>query len=120
MIRSVIVLGLGASQATHAQEADSRAAAKPATLEEIVVTVERRSERLDQVPIAATVISGEDLSQHGVSNIQDLGTASGRLRNIFEDTLGKRGYKPTDRCVCCCQSAPGCWASAGIPLVISC
>ena len=80
MIRSATVLsavlGLGASQATNAQEADSRAAAKPATLEEIVVTAERRSERLDQVPIAATVISGEDLSQQGVSNIQDLGTVS--------------------------------------------
>ena len=80
MIRSAIVLGavlgLGASQATHAQEADSRAAAKPATLEEIVVTAERRSERLDQVPIAAAVISGEDLSQQGVSNILDLGTVS--------------------------------------------
>jgi len=80
MIRSAIVLGavlgLGASQATHAQEADSRAAAKPATLEEIVVTAERRPERLDRVPIAATVISGDDLSQQGVSNIQDLGTVS--------------------------------------------
>jgi iron complex outermembrane receptor protein len=81
MTRSAIllgaILGFGASQATQAQVADSRTAAKPAAaLEEIVVTAERRSERLDQVPIAATVISGEDLSQQGVSNIQDLGTVA--------------------------------------------
>ncbi len=81
MTRSAIVLGamlgFGASQATQAQVADSGTAAKPAAaLEEIVVTAERRSERLDQVPIAATVISGEDLSRQGVNTIHDLSSVA--------------------------------------------
>jgi iron complex outermembrane receptor protein len=81
MSRSVIlysaVLGFCSVQTTLAQDADSGAAAKPtAALDEIVVTAERRTERLDRLPLAATVKSGEELSQQGVSTVQDLGTVA--------------------------------------------
>lgn len=64
-------------------------------LEDIVVTAQKRSERLQDVPIAVTVFSGEALSAKGVTNVMDLitvapgltytqiiGTASPRIRGI--------------------------------------
>lgn len=42
------------------------------TEEEVVVTAERRSRPLDQTPIAATVLSGEDLANAGVSVVDQL------------------------------------------------
>lgn len=44
----------------------------PDTLPELVVTAERRAQNLQEVPLAATVLSGEDLIQRGVVNIQDI------------------------------------------------
>src|SRR5882757_6617578 len=41
-------------------------------LGEIVITAERRSEVLDQVPVAASVISGKVLQDRGVNTIADL------------------------------------------------
>jgi len=81
MSRSAIlvsaILGFCAAQITPAQEADSRATAKATpALDEIVVTAERRSQRLDQLPTAATVKSGDELAREGVSTVQDLGTVA--------------------------------------------
>jgi iron complex outermembrane receptor protein len=41
-------------------------------LQEVIVTAERREERLQDVPIAATVLSGEDLSERGVTNLNQV------------------------------------------------
>ncbi|MDO6415245.1 TonB-dependent receptor [Sphingomonas sp. BIUV-7] len=41
-------------------------------LEDIVVTAERRSQSLQDVPISATVLNAADLSRKGVNNIADL------------------------------------------------
>lgn len=41
-------------------------------LEEIVVTAERRTQSLQDVPISATVLSGEDIVRKGVANLADL------------------------------------------------
>jgi len=41
-------------------------------LEEIIVTAQKREQRQIEVPISITAISGEDLLQKGVSNLQDL------------------------------------------------
>ncbi len=41
-------------------------------LEEIVVTAEKRSENLQEVPIAITAFSQKDIEQRGISNIADL------------------------------------------------
>ena len=41
-------------------------------LEEVVVTAQKREQRLIDVPMSVTAISGSDLEQKGVSSIQDL------------------------------------------------
>ena len=41
------------------------------TLEEVVVTAQKRSEDLQKVPISLQVLSGQDLEQHQVSNFDD-------------------------------------------------
>jgi outer membrane receptor protein involved in Fe transport len=43
-------------------------------LEEIIVTAEKRSENLQNVPIAVDVVSGAKLQASGVLNVEDLGT----------------------------------------------
>ncbi|MCY1673014.1 TonB-dependent receptor [Novosphingobium sp. SL115] len=41
-------------------------------LEAIVVTAERREQSLQDIPISATVLSGEELQRKGVSNLNDI------------------------------------------------
>lgn len=43
-----------------------------AQLEEIVVTAQKRSESLQDVPISITTISGEKINQAGINNLEDL------------------------------------------------
>src|SRR4051794_9631081 len=53
----------------------SPAAAPPATsveLEEIVVTAQKREERLIDVPMAITAVTGVEIERRGVSSLQDL------------------------------------------------
>jgi outer membrane receptor protein involved in Fe transport len=52
-----------------AQERESR------ELQEVVVTAQKRSERLIDVPMSITAISGTELEQKGLSSIQDLSFA---------------------------------------------
>jgi iron complex outermembrane recepter protein len=46
-------------------------AADTGTLEEVIVTAQKRSEDLQKVPISLQVLSGTDLEQHNVSNFDD-------------------------------------------------
>jgi iron complex outermembrane receptor protein len=43
-----------------------------AAIQEIVVTAQKRTERLSDVPQSAVALSGLDLSRHGVTTLQDL------------------------------------------------
>jgi outer membrane receptor protein involved in Fe transport len=53
------------------------------TLEEIVVTAERRAERLQDVPLAITALSGSDLTDHGVRQAADIAaTVPNMLLNL--------------------------------------
>jgi len=64
-----------ASQPVQAQQADtSRATAEDSS--EIVVTAQKRSERLTDVPISITAISGETLEASGVRSLTDLTTVT--------------------------------------------
>src|SRR5712671_5700385 len=56
-----------------------RSSAQPENLEEIVITAQRRVERLDQVPIAASVVSGTELAARGVHTLEDLGSQAPAL-----------------------------------------
>jgi iron complex outermembrane receptor protein len=42
------------------------------TLEEVIVTAEKRTESLQEVPIAITAFSEKDIEQRGISNVEDL------------------------------------------------
>src|SRR5690606_28828389 len=45
-----------------------------ATVGDVVVTARRREERLQDVPVAVTALSGEQLTREGVNNVDDLTT----------------------------------------------
>lgn len=61
LLVSAIVLGCSANAASEMQ---------PATLEEVIVTAQKRSENLQRAPAAITVISGYDLVAGGVTDIR--------------------------------------------------
>jgi iron complex outermembrane receptor protein len=64
---------LTASTAASAQEAAAAAAGDEAGVEEIVATAQRRTERLENVPMAVTALSSAALDRANVTGIQELG-----------------------------------------------
>ncbi len=62
------------SSALHAQNAPQAAApeASPGELQEVVVTSQRRAERLQDVPISISAFSQEKLDSQGMRNIDDV------------------------------------------------
>src|SRR5208283_2097643 len=56
----------------NARAADTTPAAASGSLEEIVVTAQRRQERLEDVPMSITAFSQENLDQQGVRTIDDI------------------------------------------------
>jgi iron complex outermembrane recepter protein len=87
---------LGASHAALAANSGSEASGGPAAqLEEIVITAQKRTERLADVPVSASVVSGSELARTNAGDITDLnnlvpslglvGTFNGRV------PLGMRG-----------------------------
>ncbi len=76
-ISCFVAMALGVSTNTFA--ADSPVAgitAETAVLEEIMVTAQRRSESMQNIPIAMTAIQGDELSGKGVTSLADLQFAS--------------------------------------------
>ena len=63
-------LGVAQDSTTPAQDAG---AADQTELQDIVVTAQRRSENLQNVPIAVTALGGEQLADQGIGSITDLG-----------------------------------------------
>ena len=60
----------------NARAADATPAAASGSLEEIVVTAQRRQERLEDVPMSITAFSQEKLDQQGLRTIDDLSRLS--------------------------------------------
>jgi iron complex outermembrane receptor protein len=65
---------IGASAAAFAQALPA-AAQTTAQVDEIVVTAQRRAEKLQDVPATVAVVTADSLQQSGVSRFQDLGRA---------------------------------------------
>ena len=67
-----------------AQAQDKAAATADASdntkLEQVVVTVQRRKEKLQEVPVAATAITSSDLEARGIENVADLGSLAPNLQ----------------------------------------
>jgi iron complex outermembrane recepter protein len=85
--QSLVILLTGASALgalpAKAQVAQNEAAA----LEEIIVTAQRREERLIDVPIAISAVTAQDLEQRGARRLQDLQFSIPGL-NIVETSPG--------------------------------
>ena len=75
---SLIALG-GFSVTVQAQNTDQSQATAEPVLEEITITSQRRVENLQDVPIAATAISGDQLEGKAVVRLSDLQFASPAL-----------------------------------------
>jgi iron complex outermembrane receptor protein len=83
---AVLVL---ASASTWAEALDQSPADTPQQLEEIVITAQKRPERLQDVPVSATVVSAQALGNANVADLSDLnnlvpsvqlnGTINGRV-----------------------------------------
>lgn len=73
---SLIMGCSAAAQPADAQEASTEnrtaAAEESGTSNEIVVTARRREESLQDIPVAVTVLSGEDLSRHSITTVADI------------------------------------------------
>lgn len=67
---------LGVSNVTQAQTpaATIADAAKPGEVSEVVVTAQRRSERIQDVPITVAAISADTMKSAGVESVKDLST----------------------------------------------
>lgn len=63
---------LGAGGAAAAQEAPQDESAADVGLEEIVVTAQRTSQRLQDVPVSVSALGGEDLERLQVNSLNDL------------------------------------------------
>ena len=78
----------------------SAAQAPGTTLDTVIVTANRRSENLQNVPVSVTAVSGANLVNSGVTNLQDLsavvpglvvqngGFATNHLRGVGSSTVG--------------------------------
>ncbi|HEY0686438.1 MAG TPA: TonB-dependent receptor [Steroidobacter sp.] len=65
-ITALAVVGATTSVSTMAQEL---------AVEEVIVTAQKREQRLVDVPVAITALGGEEIAQKGLTNIQDIAFA---------------------------------------------
>ncbi|MGH7019421.1 MAG: TonB-dependent receptor plug domain-containing protein, partial [Brevundimonas sp.] len=65
---------VGASGAVAQEQAQAEAAQEATTLGEIVVTAQRREQRLQDVPISIGVVTPELIEKSSMKDLQDLGT----------------------------------------------
>jgi iron complex outermembrane receptor protein len=70
-------------------------------LEEVVVTAQKRSQRLQSVPISVAVISGKEIAKQNIVNIDDLGTKIPNVQMVLpfgpeEPQFSIRGVTETD------------------------
>jgi len=66
------IVALAAASGAVAQDAQ-QPVAQATTLDEIVVTAQKREQSLNDVPVSVNVASGEQLAQRGITDVADLG-----------------------------------------------
>ena len=72
--QTTAVLGVLVGISSLAQAQTVAEPAKPTEVSEVVVTAQRRSERLQDVPITVESVSADTMRTEGVNNIKDLTT----------------------------------------------
>ena len=94
LIHAAIALSLGVPLSALAQESEGVA------LEEIVVTAERRAERLQDVPMSVVAISGEDVKPGGITGLYDIAHKTPNFKytefNLAEPQIFIRGVGTTN------------------------
>lgn len=73
LLKSCLIVGvstLAFAQAGHAQEAPN------GTLEEIVVTAQKREQNLQQVPVSVTALSADAIANKGITQFENLAQAA--------------------------------------------
>ena len=68
---------------------DQPAAEQPAVYGDIVVTAQRRSERLRDVPLSITAVTGKELAAAGITNIRELGNTIPGLSFTTQGTFAQ-------------------------------
>ena len=76
LLAGVSVAALCTAVPAFAQDADDAAATGEDGLERIVVTAQRRPEDLQRAALAITAVSGDELRDQGVTQVEDLGALS--------------------------------------------
>lgn len=69
---SIVMTGLAFCAPAWAQAAAPAGAGDDTTLQEVVVTAEKRVEDIQKVPLSETVLSGQQLQQQNRSNLQEI------------------------------------------------
>jgi iron complex outermembrane receptor protein len=77
---TLALMTAGAVQAQALAQNTTATSADTSVLEQVVVTVQRRKEKLQEVPVAATAITASDLESRGISNVADLGALAPNLQ----------------------------------------
>ncbi len=93
-----------ASTALHADETSPATKQNRAVLEEVLVTARKRSESMQDIPIAVTAISAESLRERGISNTSELTKSvpsleirKGQANQIYIRGIGERtGFARVD------------------------
>jgi len=84
-----LATGAAAAMAAAAPAASAQTEGDGTEIAEVVVTSQRREERLQDVPLAVTAATAERLSQAGIATVQDLRYIAPSL--TFQDSNGPRG-----------------------------
>src|SRR5688572_13695487 len=74
---SALAVLAGAGQAAAQSRADG------SVVQEVVVTAQRRAERLEDVPMSITALTSESLENAGIANVHDLGSVTPGLQVNF-------------------------------------
>jgi iron complex outermembrane receptor protein len=110
---TAILLSCLASPALAAEAPDAGAASEDASTSdgnEILVTAQRRAERIQDVPITVSTLSAATLDQAGASSLRDVATLTPAVRFDVRGTE----YQPTIRGVGTALNLPGGGSNVGI------
>ena len=103
--RSIITVAiLTALQTNAAQESvdtNENKAAEDKAIETIVVTSQKRLQRLIDVPIAVTNVGAKEISERGIQKLEDIGDAAPNVAvsqsNDFRSSVSIRGVGANSR-----------------------
>ncbi|GAK32563.1 pesticin receptor [alpha proteobacterium Q-1] len=91
LLASVALSALFGGSSAMAQNADNADGPKVFSLEEIVVTAQRRSEGVYSTPMAITALSGENLQMRGIDSLADIDRAVPNL-NVTRFGVGNPAH----------------------------